>query len=131
MSLLRSIRIAQAAAVIFVGAASAQFLHIGDADLQLADMTSGGKPTTLTISGLSDITNYAFDGSTLDVPFTLNGTGATVWLIVYTVDQNPPLTITGDGPSGAVGYPYDTYSPAAHASTFDAPFTPLRPLLNE
>ena len=99
MSLLRSIKIAQAAAVIFVSAASAQFLHIGDADLQLPDMTSGGKPTTLTISGLSDITNYAFDGSTLDVPFTLNGTGATVWLLVYTVDQTPPLTIPGDGPA--------------------------------
>ena len=68
MSLLRSMRVAAATAVIFAGAASAQFLHIGDPDLQLVDMTSGGTPTTLTISGLSDISNYAFDGSSLDVP---------------------------------------------------------------
>jgi flagellar hook capping protein FlgD len=83
----------------FAGIASAQFLHIGDSDLQLPDMTSGGTPpAVLTVEGLSNITDYAFDGSSLDIPFTLDGSGATVWLIIYTVDQNPPLTITGEGP---------------------------------
>lgn len=74
------------------------FVHIGTPDLQLDDMDSGGKPQTLVISGLADIGDYAFDGSSLDIPFTLQGAGATVWLIIYTVDQNPPLTIEGEGP---------------------------------
>jgi len=98
MSWTKCVTVVAAAQVIGAGSANAQFLHIGDPDLQLPDMTSGGKPTTLTITGFSDITDYAFDGSALEVPFTLNGTGATVWLIVYTVGQNPPLTITGQGP---------------------------------
>ena len=84
---------------VFAGTARAQYIHIGDPLIQLTDLTSGGRPTTLKITGMGDITDYPFDGSPLDVPFTLEGTGATVWLIIYTVDQNPPLTITGDGPS--------------------------------
>ena len=67
---------------------NAQFLHIGNPDLQLPDMTSGGKPTTLEISGVSDMTNYAFDGSDVEIPFQLNGSGATVWLIIYTEGYN-------------------------------------------
>jgi hypothetical protein len=77
---------------------AAQFLHIGNPDLQLPDMTSGGKPATLTIDGLGDISDYAFDGSALEVPFNLNGSGATVWLIVYTEGFSAPYTITGEGP---------------------------------
>lgn len=78
--------------------AAAQFLHIGNPDLQLSDMTSGGKPATLTIDGLGEIADYAFDGSPLEVPFNLNGSGATVWLIVYTEGFRAPYTITGEGP---------------------------------
>ena len=55
-------------------------------------------PTTLVIRELSDIADYAFDGSDLEIPFTLEGTGATVFLVIYTVDQHPPLTIEGEGP---------------------------------
>jgi hypothetical protein len=94
-------RIATAIMAVFLLAAipaTAQFLHIGDPDLQLPDMTSGGKPATLTISGMGDITDYAFDGSDLEIPFTLNGSGATVWLIVYTEGFKAPYTITGEGP---------------------------------
>ena len=61
-------------------------------------MTSGGKPTTVAIQEFSDIADYAFDGSDLEIPFTLEGTGATVYLVIYTVDQHPPLTIEGEGP---------------------------------
>ena len=87
------------AAIAFSVSPSSAFLHAGSADIGLADMTSGGKPAAiLKIEGLTDLTNYAFDGSDLDIPFTLNGSGATVWLIIYTVGQNPPLTITGEGP---------------------------------
>ncbi|MEW6754528.1 MAG: FlgD immunoglobulin-like domain containing protein [Candidatus Latescibacterota bacterium] len=89
-----------AALLAFAGVASGQFLHIGNPDLQLPDLTSGGKPpVVLEIEGLADIPDYAFDGSTLRIPFTLNGSGATVWLVIYTVGQNPPLTIEGEGPA--------------------------------
>jgi len=84
--------------VLTAGTSSAQFLHIGDPDVQLADLTSGGKPNTLTITGLSAISDYAFNGATLDVPFTLSGSGARVWLIVYTAGQSAPFTIEGEGP---------------------------------
>ena len=77
---------------------NAQFLHIGDPDVKLPDMTSGGKPATLEMSPLSDITSYAFDGSDLEIPFVLNGSGATVWLIIYTEGYEAPFTITGEGP---------------------------------
>ena len=54
-------------------------------------MTSGGEPPTLlTIEGLSDIEDYAFDGSDLEINFSLEGAGATVWLIIYTVGQIRP-----------------------------------------
>jgi len=87
-----------ATVALLAGTASAQFLHIGDPDIQLTDLTSGGKPATLTIEGLADISDYAFDGSTLEVPFTLNGESATVWLIVYTEGFSAPFTIEGEGP---------------------------------
>jgi len=90
---------AAAVAVFLVAGTADAFLHAGSADVGMADMTSGGTPDAiLKISDLSAIPDYAFDGSDLEVPFTLTGSGATVWLIVYTSGQNPPLTITGDGP---------------------------------
>ncbi|MEE2659164.1 MAG: FlgD immunoglobulin-like domain containing protein [Candidatus Latescibacterota bacterium] len=95
----RKIGTASAAAfLLLAGTASAQFLHAGNPDVTaLADMTSGGQPSVMTIEGLSDISDYAFDGSDLTVNFSLNGSGATVWLQVYTSGQNPPLTIEGEG----------------------------------
>jgi hypothetical protein len=89
---------AAVALLLFPALASAQFVNVGDPDMRYADMTSGGPPITLTITGLSDITDYPFDGTDLEIPFTLEGSGATVWLIIYTVDQHPPLTIAGEGP---------------------------------
>lgn len=89
---------ALAALALTAGTSSAQFLHVGNPDLKLADLTSGGKPTTLTIRGLTSVANYPFDGSTLRVPFTLDGAGATVWLIIYTEGYKAPYTIEGEGP---------------------------------
>ena len=96
---LRYIGIAGAAAfLLLAGTASAQFLHAGNPDVtSLSDMTSGGPPDVLKIEGLSDFPDYAFDGSDLEVNFSLEGAGATVWLFVYTSGQNPPLTIEGEG----------------------------------
>lgn len=86
------------AMLLVASSVSAQFLHIGNPDIQLTDLTSGGTPATLTIDGLDDIRDYAFDGSTLEIPFTLTGESATVWLIIYTEGQSAPFTIEGEGP---------------------------------
>jgi len=99
MSLLRVLGIAVVAVLVFSGTSSAQFLFVGDPSVGLADMTSGGKPNTLVIEGLTDIRDYAFDGSDLEVSFALNGSAAQVWLIIYTSGLNPPLTIEGEGPA--------------------------------
>ncbi len=90
--------------LILAGTSSAQWPPwpwVGNPDLGFNDMVSGGEPPTVVIRGLQDISDYAFDGSDLTIPFTIEGTasgGATVWLIIYTVDQHPPLTIKGEGP---------------------------------
>ena len=74
------------------------WINMGNPDVKIRDLTSGGTPpVTLKITGLKDMT-YAFDGSDLEIPFKLEGSGATVWLIIYTVDAHPPLTISGEGP---------------------------------
>lgn len=87
-----------AALALTAGGAGAQFLHIGNPDIGLTDLTSGGKPTVLTIRGLANITSYAFNGTNLQIPFTLDGGGATVWLIIYTEGYKAPYTIEGEGP---------------------------------
>ena len=100
MRFLKSIIVGAASLLLMAGTASAQFVHAGNPDVtSLADMTSGGSPTVLEIEGLSDISSYAFDGSDLEIPFTLSGSGAKVWLVIYHADANPPLTITGEGPA--------------------------------
>ena len=104
MALFRKVGVAAAAVLLVAGIAGAQDerprAYVGSEDLGLNDMNSGGTPSTIVISGLADIADYAFDGSNLSVPFTLEGTqtgSATVWLIVYTAGQHPPLTITEIG----------------------------------
>jgi len=106
MALFRKLGAVAAAVLLVASIAGAQEerprAYVGSEDLGLEDMNSGGAPATLVISDLADIDDYAFDGSDLSIPFTLDGTqtgSATVWLIVYTSGQNPPLTITGVGPS--------------------------------
>jgi hypothetical protein len=108
MSVRTKIFVTCVAFLLGVGAASAQFLHIGNPDLQLPDMTSGGKPTVMTIDGLTDIGDYAFDGSDLEIPFSLDGSGATVWLIIYTNGFSAPLTIEGEGPGPYADPEHDT-----------------------
>ena len=54
-----------------------------------------GTPTVLKIGGILGSVGYAFDGSTVDIPFTLQGSGATVVLAVYGT--------TGDAEAGWYG----------------------------
>ncbi len=105
VDLARRMAITAASLLILFGVSDAQeerfSRYVGSEDLGLNDMDSGGKPSTAAISGLTDITDYAFDGSDLTIPFTLEGTqtgSATVWLVIYTSGQKPPLTIEGEGP---------------------------------
>ena len=99
MHLRRTSTAAAAALLLLAGTASAQLIHAGNPEVtSLSQMTSAGPPTLLKIEGLSDMPDYAFDGSDLEVNFSLEGAGATVWLFVYTSGQNPPLTIEGEGP---------------------------------
>ena len=99
MSLNRKIGAAAVSLIFLAGVSDAQeerfSRFVGDESLGINDMTSGGRPETVVISGLSSIEDYAFDGSDLSIPFTLEGTqsgSATVWLIIYTKGLNPPLT---------------------------------------
>ena len=99
MRFLSSITIGAASLLLAAGTANAQFVHAGNPDVtSLSDMTSGGSPTVLEIEGLSDVSSYAFDGSDLEIPFTLSGSGATVWLIIYHADANPPSDHHGRRP---------------------------------
>ena len=108
MALFGKVGATAAAVLLVAGMAGAQEArpraYVGDEALGMADMNSGSAPETVEISGLANISDYAFDGSDLTIPFTLDGTQsgeATVWLIVYTSGQSPPLTITGDASAGA------------------------------
>jgi len=104
MALFRKVGAAAAAVLLVAGMAGAQDnprAYVGNEDLGINDMNSGGAPETAVISGLTDIEDYAFDGSDLSIDFTLDGTqtgSATVWLIIYTTGAHPALTIEGEGP---------------------------------
>jgi hypothetical protein len=110
MSLFRKVGVTAASLLILSSMAGAQDgrprAYVGSEDLGINDMDSGGRPSTTVISGLTSISDYAFDGSDLTIPFTLEGTqtgAATVWLIIYTSGEHPPLTITGSGPAPSDG----------------------------
>ena len=58
MSLLRKIGTTAASLLIFAGVAGAQErprAYVGSEDLGINDLDSGGQPSTLVISGLTDI----------------------------------------------------------------------------
>ena len=102
MFLSRKIGVTAASLLMLTGIAGAQsnLAWVGSADVLLSDLDSGGAVATAEITGLTDI-GYNFDGSDLTIPFTLEGTksgSAKIWLIIYTTNQHPPLTITGSGP---------------------------------
>ena len=66
MTLVGRVGISAASLLILFGISDAQeerfSRYVGSEDLGLNDMDSGGKPSTAAISGLTDITDYAFDG---------------------------------------------------------------------
>jgi len=114
---MRSIRIFALAvlAILFVfGTASASF--------------RSGEPILLKLEDVGDL-NYAFDGSPLEIPFTLSGTGATVVLAIYPGDAiyDTPLTERADFDPEAPWYGFDVvyvsegewFEEGSHVITWD------------
>ena len=62
--------------------ASSSFAQVNGGDSTYV-LKKSGWPTVLTVGQVSNV-GYSFDGSTLNIPFTLQGSGATVYLVVYT-----------------------------------------------
>lgn len=73
--------------VVLAGAAFAQTTRYGDPNIDRATAWNSGMPTVLTAS--TQDMGYEFDGNPLEIPFTISGTRATVYLAVYTQGANP------------------------------------------
>ena len=71
--------------LVFVGSALAQSGTAGNPNFDRANDWRSGMPNVLTI----DSEDVAFDGGSVEVPFTLNGGPAEVHLAVYSRDANP------------------------------------------
>ena len=83
---------------LLAGSAFAQTTRYGDPDWTAEDAWRSGMPVVLT-AGTQDV-QYAFDGNPLEIPFTISGTRATVYLAVYTSGANPQY---GGDPFGTGG----------------------------
>ena len=82
--------------LIFVGTALAQSGTAGNPNFDRANDWRSGKPNVLTI----DSRDVSFDGSPVEVPFTLNGGPAEVHLAVYSRDANPQYDGAAFGEGG-------------------------------
>lgn len=91
-------------------AALAQTTRYGDPNFVRQDDWRSGWPEILTID-VSDV--GGFDGTSAEIPFTLEGSGATVWLAVYTRGADPQYN---GAPFGAGG-PGDALLRAAGLDT--------------
>ena len=83
---------------LLAGSALAQTTRYGDPDFTPENNWRSGMPVVLT-AGTQDV-QYAFDGNPLEIPFTIAGTRATVYLAVYTSGANPQY---GGDPFGVGG----------------------------
>ncbi len=101
--------LALAAGLIMAGSALAQTVSYGDPNVTSnnpadnADHWRMGQPLVNLQIATQDV-KYEFDGSRLNIPFTLNGSRATVYLVVYTKGANPQYAggLGNGGPGGAV-----------------------------
>ena len=80
----------------FVGTALAQSGTAGDPNFDRANDWRSGMPNVLTV----DTRDVAFDGGAVDIPFTLNGGPAEVYLAVYSKDANPQYDGAAFGEGG-------------------------------
>ena len=72
---------------LLAGSAFAQTTRYGDPDFTVERDWRSGMPIVLTAS--TQDMGYEFDGNPLQIPFTITGTRATVYLAVYTSGANP------------------------------------------
>ena len=82
--------------LVFVGSALAQSGTAGNPNFDRANDWRSGMPNVLTI----DSEDVAFDGGSVEVPFTLNGGPAEVHLAVYSQDANPQYDGAAFGEGG-------------------------------
>ena len=82
--------------LVFVGSALAQSGTAGNPNFDRANDWRSGMPNVLTI----DSRDVAFDGGSVEVPFTLNGAPAEVHLAVYSRDANPQYDGAAFGEGG-------------------------------
>ena len=82
--------------LVFVGTALAQSGTAGNPNFDRANDWRSGSPNVLTI----DSRDVSFDGSPVEVPFTLNGGPAEVHLAVYSRDADPQYDGAAFGEGG-------------------------------
>ena len=81
------------------GTALAQTTRYGDPNFVRENDWQSGMPTVLRLETAEEV-GHEFDGTTVEIPFTITGTRARVWLAVYSKDANPQY---GGAPYGQGG----------------------------
>jgi len=95
---MKGVKILFVLSIFMAGSAFAQTTRYGDPNWVAENDWRSGNPVVLTVS--TEDQGYKFDGGILQIPFTLSGTQANVWLAVYTKDANPQY---GGDPFGSGG----------------------------
>ena len=108
---------------LLAGSAFAQTTRYGDPDFTPENDWRSGMPVVLTAS--TQNVGYAFDGNPLQIPFTIAGTRATVYLAVYTSGANPqyggdPFGVGGIGGAALRAAGIDTLVSLSAGQSFDA-----------
>ena len=100
--------------LILAGSALAQTTRYGDPNWDIETDWDSGWPTVLRMTS-GDIANLPFDGTPIEIPFSISGTpSATVWLAVYSHNANPQY----GGESLGLGGPGNALLRAAGIDTF-------------
>ncbi len=81
------------------GTALAQTTRYGDPNFVREEDWQSGMPTVLRLQTAEEV-GHEFDGNPVEIPFTITGTRARVWLAVYSKDANPQ---DGGAPYGQGG----------------------------
>ena len=108
---------------LLTGPAFAQTTTYGDPDFTVERDWRSGMPIVLTAS--TQNVGYEFDGNPLQIPFTITGTRATVYLAVYTSGANPqyggdPFGVGGIGGAALRAAGIDTLISLSAGESFSA-----------
>ena len=89
------------ASLLLAGAALAQSNSYGDPNFNRQSDWRSGMPNVLKV--VAGNVNYQFDGTAAEIPFTLDGGPAEVYLAVYSKDANPQYGGAAIGRGGLGG----------------------------